>query len=138
MIIAISTLIFLARYAHTYFVKRHRTEARVSAETFVSPVTDANLAHLESDVIISSIAANLLPPHLDKSAPEKALPSKEAAAVIEEFKETPESEKRWKAARRAVLIAGAGAWFGLEVAKASSYDEWRGVAFPVSTTSIKL
>jgi hypothetical protein len=130
-LIATSALLLLAGYAHSYLTKRNRTETRLSADTFVSPVTDANLAHLESDVIISSIAANLLPPHLDKKTPEKAVPPKEAGAVIEEFKAKPAGEKRWERVRRAVLLVGSGVWFSLEVARAATYGGWKSVAFPV-------
>jgi hypothetical protein len=66
---------------------------KVTSSTLTSPTGDSNLSKLESDVIISALASNLLP--LDPSG--KRISPSEAAEDIQDFKNAePKDIKRWR------------------------------------------
>ena len=94
-------------------------------------MADADLAKLESDVILSSLAANLLPPHLDSERPEQPVPPDEAGKVVEDFKELPLEIQRWVKVRSMVRLIGGVTWLGVEITTASKEGNWKNVAFPV-------
>lgn len=104
---------------------------RLSAQSLVSPTSDSDLAKLESDVILSAVAGNLLPPHKKDDGLDKPLPSKEVGKVVEDYKEEAVDVRRWERVGWIVRIVGGVVYLGIEVARAVVDREWKGVAFPV-------
>lgn len=92
----------------------------------MSPTADSDLAQLESEVILGTVAANLLPES------EKVLPSQEAGKMIEEMKEDDLGMKRWDRLGWVITLVGAIIWFEVEVARAAILGGWMGILFPVS------
>ena len=102
----------------------------------MSPAADSNLAKLEADTILSSLAASLLPPHLDSSVPEQPVHTSEAGRIIDDFKERPLDVKRWTRVRKGVLVGGSAVWLGVELGRAVLEGDWKGVVFPVSRDNV--
>lgn len=107
-------------------------KAKISPSDLISPAVDLNLAKLESDVILSSLAANLLPPHVDSGVPEEAVHTSEAGRIIDDYKERPLDVKRWTRVRQGVLVGGSAVWLGVEIGRAILEGGWKSVAFSVS------
>ena len=118
------------------WLQRSKSESaaktKISPSDLISPAVDLNLAKLESDVILSSLAANLLPPHLETTVPEQPVHSSEAGRIIDDYKEKPLEVKRWTRVRRGVLVGGSAVWLGAEIGRAVLQGGLKGIAFPVS------
>ncbi|WVR09322.1 hypothetical protein IAU60_006387 [Kwoniella sp. DSM 27419] len=113
----------------------------ITSESLVSPTASSDLARLEADVILDSIASNLLPPKKSDGAKvqlDGRLAKGEAARVITEFKRWPRSALRWRRAKFWVGFLGALAWFELEVVRAVKLGSWTGVVFPAWLMLISL
>ncbi len=128
-LIAISIIIISVSYLISYFRSR-RLIPRLSAQTLISGVGDSDLANLESDVILSSLASSLLPPHAEDR--ETPLPAKGAGKIVEDFKEDELEIKRWERMGWWVRLIGGVALLGVEVVRAVVEKEWKNVPFPVS------
>lgn len=129
-LIVISALVLSSHYILQLF-RKPSSKKRLSPSSLYSASHATDLAKLESDVILSSVAANLLPPDLDPRTP-GTVPPQEAGKVIEDFKQVPASLRRWARVRRGVVIVGALAWFGVSLARAIVQKQWKGLAYPVS------
>ena len=128
---AISTVL-LGLYYLIRYLRSSQHPTSLSPSQLISPSADSDLAKLEANVIISSIATSLLPPSLRKSEPEKSLPVQDALKVIEDFKVESLSSKRWQTIRYWIRIGGGAVWFLLEGARAVESKRWQPVVYPVS------
>lgn len=114
------------------WLKRDSRIQLVDRDTLLSPQSDSDLAKLESDVILSSVAASLLPAEKG-SKEEKYLPAEQSEKIVEDFKQLPRNIKRWNQVTWVVKLVGAVIWAALEIAKAARWDgSWKGVVYPVS------
>lgn len=116
--------------------KRHSRSSptALSSESLTSPYGDANLSKLESDVILSAIASNLLPPSPDGKEKDRIGPD-EAVRVIQDFGEMPKQMRRWKKVRKWVMVFGAVVWMGLDGTRGVLQHRWRVLMYPVSAFS---
>ena len=125
---------------YTLIVHRRRTQWRkedhyVRSESLVSPISDSDLAKLESDVILSALASSILPRTEEKISVEKGLNSDEAEEVIDDFKKYDDfANERWERVGWVVSIIGGLAFFGVSVARAVVEKDWRTAIFPVSAS----
>lgn len=107
------------------------TEYDVDASALVSPSSDQDLAKLEADTILSSLASNVLPAHTGLT-PEKSIPTSDAERVIDDFTRADVVRmKRWDQIGRAVAVFGGISYLGMEIARATVHGQWLGVVFPV-------
>lgn len=83
-------------------------------------------------MILSALAASLLPPSEEKGKLAPTVPSKEAGPIIEGYKVGNARMERWRTVKRWIRLVGAVVWIGVEVAKGVKIGEWRGVPFAVS------
>ena len=128
-LIIISAIYLIPKFIYRRFRPKNR-EIRLTSSHLYSKSHASDLSKLESDVIISSVASNLLPAHLDQS-PEQPVPPNQAGRVIEDFKALPLTVKRWERVRRGVLLVGAAVWVGVSVARCVFSGHWKGLAYPV-------
>lgn len=119
-------LIAPLRISHYY-----RNRRPVNAEVLTSPLGESRLVRLESSVILSAVAENLLRP-TEKGDKEK-LQEDDAEEVVEEFvhNET-KSSRRWAGVKWGVGLVGGAAFVGVNVAAAVLLGDWKRVIFPVS------
>ncbi|OCF40975.1 ATP-binding cassette transporter [Kwoniella heveanensis CBS 569] len=104
----------------------------VTAESLISPSAKTDLAKLESNVILDSLARNLLPAKTTQDAGlgKERLADGEAEDVISDFKRWPASTKKWRRIKFWVGMIGALIWFEVEIAGAVKSGSWKGVIFP--------
>ena len=110
-LISSSALILLISHALSYY---HGTSPDPSFRG------DSDLSKLESDVIVSAVASNLLP--------DDKVPPREVEKVIEDFKEEGKDMRRWERVGRSVRVVGAVIFLGAQIAASRRLKE---VAFPV-------
>jgi hypothetical protein len=135
LVIVVAALVLGSKRLHSRYKGRASSKARISPSDLISPAADSNLAKLEADTILSSLAASLLPAHLDSTIPEQPVHTSEAGRIIDDFKERPLDVKRWTMVRRGVLVGGSAAWLGVEISRAVLQKNWKGIAFPVSAVA---
>lgn len=132
--IAVAILSSVAILSHRSYrwLKRDSRIQLVDRDTLLSPQSDSDLAKLESDVILSSVAASLLPTE-NGSKEEKYIPAEQSEKIVEDFKQLPRNIRRWNQVTWVVKVVGALIWAALEIAKAARGDgSWKGVVYPVS------
>jgi hypothetical protein len=133
MLIVLSLPIILL----SYFSSRTSTKP-LSTSLLTSPAGDLNLVSLESETIISALAANVLPPPREGKAEEK-LGGEEAAEVIVDFtKDEAVSVARWRRVKYAVGVIGALIWLGSAIGAYTAHGDWKRIAFPVCPLTIQL
>ena len=87
------------------------------------------MSKLESDVIVSAIASNLL------SESKERFSAREGEEVIGDFMEAQRlAPKRWARVRKAVGVIGAVAFMGVGIAGAVVERRYRDLAFPVGSS----
>ncbi|KAI9634405.1 ABC transporter type 1, transmembrane domain-containing protein [Dioszegia hungarica] len=108
-----------------------RYRSPLSPSRLTSPIGDLNLISLESDTILSALAANVLPAPREGEV-EAKLGGKEAAEVIEDFsKEEGPSVRRWRRVRWAAGVTGALVWLGTVAWGCAVQGDWKRIAFPI-------
>ena len=132
LFLAAISAICLGLYKIIKLLSRH-PHSQLTPKDLVSPSRDTDLARLEADVIISSLASSLLPAPLGKSAKPDVLLEKESVEVIQDFMVKPKWNNRLEKWRWITRVLGGALWLGVEVASATTTDrrDWRGVVYPV-------
>lgn len=128
VLIPLSLLLILI---HRYSTRSTRSTP-LSPSSLTSPIGDLNLISLESDTILSALAANLLPPDLDGES-ETRLNGEIGAEVIDEFiKDQTGEVRRWRRTKWTAGVVGASIWLSTTLWDCSIHGKWTKIAFPVS------
>ncbi|ORY32179.1 ABC transporter type 1, transmembrane domain-containing protein [Naematelia encephala] len=137
VVMGVSAITLVLYYIVLFFASRTPPPS-LSSSTLISPTAKSNLAQLEADVILGAIAANLLPPKVDVTTDEKAVPPDEAVELIEDYKSIPAKIAFWNRLRGWLALGGGLVWFGVELARCIVQGGWWGIAFPIFFVLITL
>ncbi|ORX38217.1 ABC transporter type 1, transmembrane domain-containing protein [Kockovaella imperatae] len=135
---ALAAVITSLYYISKWIKSRDRSRSRLSPSQLISPTADSDLAQLESEVIVSSVAVSLLPAPKGKKELPKPLSPEDALNVIRDFKRESRESRRWQAIRYWIRVIGGFVWVGLEVARYVQSREWRDLVFPTFTLVLAL
>ena len=132
VLVALSLFILLTTRLSRFLSRGTHIEA-LSATSLISVLGDSDLAKLEADVLLSSVAANLLP---ESDGLQEKL---SALEVIGEFvKDVPRSLRRWQRLGWWMRLLGGVGWYTVAVALAVVEGQWKGVIFPVGYAQSRL
>ena len=96
---------------------------------------EADLAELESTVILSSVASNLLPGSSNEKSTGESLPEKESEEVIGQFLARPSKQVKWFSRIKWLAgVIGALAWSAVVLAACIHRGSWKRIALPVSSS----
>ncbi|WWC90401.1 uncharacterized protein L201_005336 [Kwoniella dendrophila CBS 6074] len=110
----------------------------ITSETLISPSASSDLAKLESDVILDSVASNLIRSK-GKDSEKERLDDGEAEQVVKDWKYNAKTtESKWRTIRFWVGLIGALAWFELEIARGVIEGTWKDAIFPAWLSLIAL
>lgn len=116
---------------------RKRPFQNFSTGVLVSPHGD-NIARLEADVLMASVAETVLPPlgRAVEAAESTPLPPKEADKIVNDFRRTTtKSSRNWDFIYRSASVIGAAAWCVAQGAAVTwSKEDGRALVFPVRPT----
>ena len=128
LLVSISALFILISTIRHLLASKQPSKP-LSTDTLISPTGDSDMSKLEADVLLSSVASNLL----EKPA---KLSSGEDVRLIDEFRrDVPRGVQRWKRVRWWVRLIGGVAWYTVELARGVNEGSWKGIVFPVSHPS---
>ncbi|WVQ80023.1 hypothetical protein IAT38_002124 [Cryptococcus sp. DSM 104549] len=136
-----ASLIYLLSTLPSRLSSSSRRLPSPTVDTLISPSNTSDLARLESEVILDSVASNLLSgdPNASPTKPGSRLADGEAAEVIKEWtSEEREEVRRWWRTKFWVGLIGALVWFEVELARAVMTGSWKDVIFPAWLTVISL
>jgi hypothetical protein len=124
-------LSFLILLISRSLASRAGSSVRLSPDRLTSPIGDADLVALESDTILSALAANVLPTSKLSEA-ETKLNGHEAAEVIEEFGEREDGAvRRWTRVKWCAGVLGGAIWLATTIGAWAILGDWRRIVFPV-------
>lgn len=133
MLVAAGTAYLIVTRLVALFSRKSSAE-RATAASLVSPSGDSNLAKLESAVLISALASNLLPESKER------LSTSAAEKIVQEFGDAGAPSARGVAARtrrletlgRVLTALGGLAYMGVGIGGAIATRRYKDLAFPVS------